>query len=181
MKPAAPVTRIPCRASALGAALGQVGGEAVLPRGQLDRVLALAGQRRVGGAGRRPAEHLGGRRHHLALDLRLLEDFARELVPGAGAGSGHVVDAVLDPLDQPDDAIGEVPGVGRRADLVADDQHLALVAARRSIVSTKFAAGAEQPGRADDEVALVGRRGRLLAGQLGAAVGRERPRRSVST
>ena len=41
------------------------------------------------------------------------------------AGGGHVVDAELDPLDQADDAVGEVPGVGRRADLVADDEDLA--------------------------------------------------------
>ena len=36
------------------------------------------------------------------------------------------------------------------------------------------AADAEEPGGADDEVALVGGRGRLLPGELGAAVGRER-------
>ena len=38
------------------------------------------------------------------------------------------------------------------------------------------AADPEEPGGADDEVALVGGGGRLLAGQLGAAVGRERRR-----
>ena len=38
------------------------------------------------------------------------------------------------------------------------------------------AADAEQPGGADDEVALVGGGDRLLAGELGAAVGRERRR-----
>ena len=86
-----------------------------------------------------------------------------------------MVDAELDPLDQADDAVGEVPGVGRRADLVADDEDLVLVAARRSIVSTKLGPPiAEQPGGADDEVALVGGRRRLLPGELGAAVGRER-------
>ena len=138
-------------------------------------MLALAGQGRVGGAWGRAAEHLGRRREHPALDLGLLEDLPREVVPGAGAGGGHVVDAELDPLDQADDAVGEVPGVGRRADLVADDQHLAVVGGEaQHRLDEVGAADAEEPGGADDEVALVGGRGRLLAGQLGAAVGGER-------
>ncbi len=142
---------------------------------QLDRVLALAGQRREGRARRRAAEHLGGRREHLAVDAGLLEDLARELVPGAVAGGRHVVDAVLDPLDQPHEPVGEVPGVGGRADLVADDEDLVLVGREaQHRLDEVAAADAEQPGGADDEVALVGGGGRLLAGQLGAAVGGER-------
>ena len=138
-------------------------------------MLALAGQGRVGGARRGAAEHLGRRREHPALDFGLVEDLAGEVVPGAGAGGGHVVDAELDPLDQADDAVGEVPGVGRRADLVADDQHLVLGRGEaQHRLDEVGAADAEEPGGADDEVALVGGRGRLLAGELAAAVGGER-------
>ncbi len=163
-------------ASSAGA-LGEVGGEPVAPGGQLDRVFALAGQGRVGRARGGAAEHLGGGREHQALDFGLLEDLAGEVVPGARAGGGHVVDAELDPLDQADDPVGEVPGVGGRADLVAHDQDLVLGRGEaQHRLDEVGAADAEEPGGADDEVALVGRRRRLLAGELGAAVGRERRR-----
>ena len=92
-------------------------------------------------------------------------------------GGGHVVDAVLEPLDQADDAVGEVPGVGRRADLVVDDEDLVLVGGEaQHRLDEVAAADPEEPGGADDEVARVGGRGRLLAGELGAAVGGERRR-----
>ena len=107
--------------------------------------------------------------------MRLLEDLARELIPGAAARGCHVVDAELDPLDQADDAVSEVPSVGRRADLVADDEDLAMVGGEAEHrLDEVGAAGAEQPGGADDEVALVGGAGRLLPGQLAAPVCRER-------
>ena len=70
-------------ASLSASSLGEIAGQPVLPGGQPDRVLALAGQGREGRPRRRPAEHLGGGREHFALDLGLLEDLARELVPGA--------------------------------------------------------------------------------------------------
>ena len=177
MKPAAPVTRSLHAVPSSALSLGEIAGQAVLPGGQPDRVLALAGQGREGRARRRPAEFLGGDREHFALDLGLLEDLAGELVPGALAGGRHVVDAVLDPLDQADDPVGEVPGVGRRADLVADDEDL-VPGCRRGAASSRRSCGrrSRRAGRADDEVALVGGGGRLLAGQLGAAVGRERRR-----
>ena len=73
--------------------------------------------------------------------------------------------------------VGEVPGVGRRADLVADDEDLAVVGREaQHRLDEVAAADPEEPGGADDEVALVGGRGRLLAGELGAAVGGERRR-----
>ena len=43
----------------------------------------------------------------------------RELVPGALAAAGHVVDAVVVAVEQPHEPVGEVAGVGRAADLVA--------------------------------------------------------------
>ncbi len=159
------------------AALRQIAGEPVLPGGQPDRVPALADQGREGGAGRRAAEHLRRRRHHLALDLGLLEDLPRELVPGARALRGHVVDPELDALDQADEAVGQVPGVGRRADLIADDEDLAVIGGEaQHRLDEVAAADAEKPRGADDEVALVGGCGRVLPGQLRAAVGRERRR-----
>jgi hypothetical protein len=87
------------------------------------------------------------------------------------------VDAELDPLDQADDAVGEVPGVGRRADLVADNGDLAPgLGQLQHRVDEVAAAEPEEAGRADDEVALVRRGDSLLAGELGAAVGRKRRR-----
>ena len=177
MNPAAPVTRILHAASLSELSLCDVAGEPVLPGGEPDCVLALADEGRVGRPRGRAAQHLGGRRHHLALDLGLLEDLARELIPGAGAGGRHVVDAELDPLDQADEPVGEVPGVGRRADLVADDEHLAVVGRKaQHRLDEVAAADPEQPRGADDEVAFVGGRGRVLAGELGPAVGGERRR-----
>src|SRR6476620_2943134 len=93
---------------ALGLPLREVAGEAVAPGGQEDRVLALAGERREGGPPRRPPEHVGGRREDLALDLGLVEDLAREVVPGDLALGGHVVDAEGAALDQAHDPVGEV-------------------------------------------------------------------------
>jgi hypothetical protein len=88
-----------------------------------------------------------------------------------------VVDPVLDPLDQSDDPVGEVPGVGRRADLVADDGDLAAVLGQlQHRLDEVAAADAEEARGADDEVTLVGSGDRLLPGQLGATVGRERRR-----
>ena len=158
-------------------ALGEVAGQPVLPGGQPDRVLALAGQGRVGRPRCRPAEFLGADREHFAVDLGLLEDLAARTHTRSTAGRGHVVDAELEALDQAHDPVGEVPGVGRRADLVADDEDLAAAGGQaQHRLHEVVAADPEEAGRADHEVALVGGRGRLLAGQLGAAVGGERRR-----
>src|ERR1700710_968874 len=104
MNPAAPVTSsfiwFPLSVL-LGLALGEVSGEPIVPGRQPDRVFALALHDGIGRSGGGLAEHLGGDREHPAVDFSLLEDLARELVPGAAARRRHVVDAVLDPLDQP--------------------------------------------------------------------------------
>src|SRR4029077_285729 len=177
MNPAAPVTSsfIWFLSVLLCLALGEVTGQPIVPGGQPDRVFALALHDRV----RRPlgglAVHLAGDREHLAVDLPLLEDLARELIPGAAPGGGHVVDAVLDPVDQPGQPVGEVPGVGGRGDLVADHRDLAHPFAQPQHRGDEvLAVDAEEAGGADDEVPLVGGRRRLLPGQLGARVGGER-------
>src|SRR5690349_5409946 len=120
MKPAAPATssligtpaRAASRRHSLRPALGEVAGETVLPGGELDRVRSLADQSGERGPRRRAPEHVGGRREDLHLAARLLEDLAREFVPGALAGGGHMVYAVGAAVDQPHKPIGEVPGVG---------------------------------------------------------------------
>ena len=85
---------------------------------------------------------------------------------------GHVVDPVRGSLDQADDPVGEVPGVSRRADLVANHQNLAMIGGQAEHrLDEVRPVDPEQPGGADHEAAVAGRRGRLLAGQLGAAVG----------
>src|SRR6187551_972307 len=99
MKPAPPATsslKTPASRPgrlALRLALREIAGEAVAPGGKQDRVLALAGQRREGGPPGGAAEHVRGRREHLALHLGLVEDLAREVVPGDLALGSHVVDA----------------------------------------------------------------------------------------
>src|SRR4029077_3408006 len=135
-------------------------------------VRAMTGQRRLGRAGGGAAQPHRRSGAPLALNVRLLEALTREFVPGAGSRPRHMVDAELDPLDQADDAVGEVPGVGGRADLVADDEDLAVIGGEAQHGLDEVApTGPEQPGGADDEVALVGSAGRLLPGQLAAAVG----------
>ena len=128
-------------------------------------------------ARRRAAEHLGRPRHHPAVDAGLVEDLLRELEPRAAPGGGDVVDAVLVALDQQRERLREVAGVGRARDLVGDDDHLGLLGGHpQHRLDEVRAADAEQPRRADDEVARVGDLRRGLAGLLRAAVGRDRAR-----
>ena len=90
-------------------------------------------------------------------------------------GAGDVMDAVGVGVREPDESLGEVAGVGRAADLVLDDDDLVE---RASEVEHRghevLAVHAKKPGRADDEVARVVRRGLDLAGQLRLAVPRQR-------
>ena len=158
-------------------ALAQVGGEALAPLGS-----AIASGRSLpsteyGGRGAGRAEHLGGRRHHPALDARLVEDLLGELVPRA-LPRGRRCGGCRTPRPRSARAIASArcARVGRAADLVARPPGpRAARRPSRSIVSTKFLPPTpEQPRGADDEVARVGDRDRGLAGELGAAVGRQR-------
>src|SRR5262249_15485955 len=150
----------------LGGALDQIGGETVAPRGKRNCVLSLALEGGIGGAWCGASEHVRGGREDPALDFCLVGDLAGAVVPGTGFGRGHVVNAELDALDQADDSVGEVPSVGRRANLVANDQHLAL--GRRQTehrLDEVRASDPKEPGGADDEVSFVCRRRRFLTGE----------------
>ena len=145
--------------------MGAVAGEAVLPGGQ------RRSQVRVGAgwpaprtaAAARAAEHLGGAGAPCTRP-RLLEDLARELVPGAGAGGRPCGGCRTHPVDQADERRRRGARCRSASRPGRDDQHLAVVAGQaQHRLDEVGAADPEQPGGADDEVALVGGRGRLLA------------------
>ena len=128
MKPAAPVTSsfMPPASCSVRAGRGRRRGRAARAAA---RSRARAGcQGRVGGAAPGGRAFLGGRREHLHSTLACSKISRAKSYQEQCAAGGHVVDAELDSLDQSDDPVGEMPGVGRRADLVADDEDLVAAA-----------------------------------------------------
>ncbi len=148
-----------------------------MPGRQPDRVLALAGQGREGGA-RRPAGRASrscprapcsrpwpARRSRARIHTR--STCRRRPCGGCRTRSPRSGGRCRRPGARCRSA--SRPGRGRRGPRLAagEPQHR---------LDEVVAADPEEAGRADDEVALVGGRDGLLAGQLGAAVGRERRR-----
>ena len=89
--------------------------------------------------------------------------------------AGHVVEAEVFAIEQPHDPSGEMPGVGRAADLVASRPRPRRGPREAEHRLDEVApADPEQPRGADDEVARVGGRGLELAGELRLAVDRDR-------
>src|SRR4051812_24893857 len=101
-----------------------MGADAVLPRWQRDRMLALGAEDAVGGARGGAREAVGRSRQDAAADARDVEGLQRQLVPGARAGPGAVEDPGFGTLGQVDERGREVAGERGRADLVGDDLHL---------------------------------------------------------
>src|SRR5262249_36160661 len=115
---------------------------------------------------------------------------ARELVPGARAGIGHVIDAHRRVTGDParEDAyerLRDVTGPGRRRHLVVDDPE--RVAAPRlaehlvdeAAALAPRAAGGVEPRDAYDRMTGGVRGARPLAVELGARIGAERVRHGV--
>ena len=160
--------------------LGEVGGEAVLPRRQDDRPARARCRARC-----TPGAAPGARSCSLVVGTtrqrtrRAVEDLDGELVPRARAAPAGVEQAdVALALGDLDERGGEVARPRRPAALVGDDGDLVALGAepqhRRDEVR---AARAEQPRGADDRVLGVRLGDRALAGELRAAVGLQRRRR----
>ena len=161
-----------------GLAAVEVVGQAALPVGEGDRGAAAAAEDGVGRALGGPLHHVGGRGHHPGHDLGLAEDLHRELVPRAASAAGHVVDAEDVGVDQANQAVGQVAGVGGAADLVVDDDDGAA-ARRRGAASSRRScrrAGPKSQEVRTMKLRRVGEGGRALAGELRAAVGVDRGR-----
>src|SRR3954454_21948418 len=124
MNPAPPATRTLTPPPVSPTALRQVLGEAPAPVRKPDRVATFGAEDGERRARRRAGEHLGRPSHDAALYARLIEDLLRELVPGALALGGDVVDPEVASLRELGEPLAQVSRVGGATDLIGDHQHL---------------------------------------------------------
>ena len=119
---------------------------------------------------------LAGAGCHGGVHTGQADDLGSEIIPGADALAGAVVQAVLVGDAELQDLVGQVHRVGGVAALVVDHFQLAELSARvHDGLDEVLAVVAVQPGRADDEVAVAELLHILLAHELGGAVGADGP------
>lgn len=146
-------------------------------RARQPRILRAPGLGRI--VARRDIAHFGVR---ATKRLACVEDVTGKAAPVGLALARQVIDAEggeipvgSQPRRRMQDRVGDVERGCRIAPLIGDDRDLVAVTGQpQHRLDEVLAEGAVDPGRAQDEVARVGRRHGRFAGELGGAVDAER-------